>query len=260
MDSLVLHVHDIHNYVDRLKYNRYFSLAGYSDAEWYCMFGVREGSTTGLGQVLSREHGKKLTDIMQRRQNDLRFLFSIPVCLWRLPEFAHNRINNFLLERGIEIEAYERDIILDDLAKEAGLFPLIEQLQKMNVVVIGNKNLKGLNFLEYKQFVEISSPNFHLEDGGIEKVVEKVIGWPDYYGPGVVYLVSAGVSAAVIIDQLHDEIPNAFFIDCGSIWDAFVGIGEQRDWRAKLYANPRMYNKWKRTNLEGGKTPFNYED
>jgi len=63
---------------------------------------------------------------------------------------------------------------------------------------------------------------------------------------------SAGVSAAVIIDKLHDEIPDSFFIDCGSIWDAFARVGAQRAWRGKLYENDKAYDQWVRKNIYGG--------
>jgi hypothetical protein len=71
------------------------------------------------------------------------------------------------------------------------------------------------------------------------------------YGKSAVYCVSAGVSAAIIIDQLHDTLPDSCLLDCGSIWDAFVGIGGQRQWRAELYANPKAWERWKRKNLYG---------
>ncbi|GAG77896.1 unnamed protein product, partial [marine sediment metagenome] len=158
------------------------------------------------------------------------------------------------LDNYINIEAYERDMILDDLARDAGLFPLINQLQKMDVVIIGPRPLRRLHFLNRKHFVQISSPNLHLEFkqdrkrlSGIDWAVEDAL----EYGKPAVYLVSAGVSAAVIIDRLHDEIPDSFFIDCGSIWDAFVGIGEQREWRANLYDNPIALAEWEGRNLYG---------
>lgn len=252
MDSLVIHNFTIDYYIDRLKNNRYFSLAGYSDAEWYSILGKRLGTTTGLGQMLDGGHGDKLADVLRRRQHDLRFLFSIPSCLWDLPLLCHYEINNFLLKEGIEIEAFERDIILDDLARDAGLFPFIQQLQKMNVVVVGNKHLRGLDFLNYKYFVEISSPNLHLDESELKTAINDAVNYPGTLkGNSCVFLVSAGVSAAIIVDKLHGAIPNSFFIDCGSIWDAFVGIGGQREWRANLYSNPEKWKDWIRSNLYG---------
>lgn len=246
-----IHEMPISYYVNRLKTNDYFSFAGYSDAEWYCILGIREGDKSGLGQIFSKEHGCRLEEVIRRRCNDPRFLFAIPKCLWELPHFCKESIDIFLRRRHIQLEGYERDMVTDRLAENADLFPLINQLRRMSTVIIGNKHLRKLNEItfRYDHFVEIGSPNLHLEPNGIERAVEQA----KAYGQPAAYLVSAGVSAAVIIDMLHDAIPNSFFIDCGSIWDAFVGIGEQRTWRKTLYTHPSKYRRWLKKNLEGGK-------
>ena len=236
-------------YVDRLRIGNYFSFAGYSDAEWFSILHFRLGSTTGLGQVLDGPTGDKLLDILKRRQNDPRFLVAVPGCLWERECFLNiqtgTNINAILAENNIQLEFYERDMITDDLAAEAGLYPLIHQLQEMKVAIIGNPHLRRLDFLNYDRFFEVGFPNFHLEVGGIKRVVAEV----STYGCSAVYLVSAGISAALIIDQLHDTVQDSFLIDCGSIWDAFVGIGGQRKWRSDLYNNPQKLEEWIRRNL-----------
>ena len=240
----------IHFFIDKMKSGEYFSQAGYSDAEWYCMLNVRGGEKTGLGQVLSNSHGARLTEILVRRRNDSTFIVAVPQCLFRLPQFDGNRtIDIFLRRRRLATDNWcERDMITDSIAEKGKLFPLISQLVTMPVVIIGNRHLKGLDFLQYKNFVEISSPNLHLEPNGIERAVEEAV---THYSPGTIYLVSAGVSAAVIIDKLHDITPKSFKFDCGSIWDAFVGIGAQREWRANLYADEKAYEIWVRRNITG---------
>ena len=234
-------------YVRKLEKGNYFAFPGYSDAEWFSMMGIREGQKTGLGQLMTREHGRRLLDVMRRRVDDPKWLFAVPECLWRIPQFEKTSIDSFLQEEGIDLKyAYERDMVLDDLARDAGLYPLIKQLQEMDTVVIGPKELeKPLTFLDYKAFIPITSPNLHMEKGGIEHAVVRALGYD------AVYLISAGVSAPVIIDQLYKDNPNAFYIDCGSIWDAFAGIGGQRTWRADLYGDSFKLQEWKRKNLYG---------
>lgn len=244
----------IYHYIGWLKEGRFFSFAGFSDAEWYCILGLYQGEKSGLGQVIDAAHGQRLLDVLKRRQKDEgKFLIAVPKCLWRgrpndgVTGLADGEIDWFLGRHDIRIEGWERDMVLDDLARDAGLHPFIHQLRYMPVAVIGPAPLRGLAFLKYRHFVEISTPNLHMEPGGIEQAIESA----KSYGRSGVYLVSAGVSAAVIIDGLHDAIPDSWFIDCGSIWDAFVGIGGQREWRAKLYADPEALEKWKHDNLHG---------
>lgn len=234
-------------YINRLRRGMSFCFPGYSDAEFYSMMGVRAGDTSGLGQVLDPTHGKRLIDVMRRRQKDPKWFFAIPKCLWSLPVFEAYSIDTFLREQGIQIEGYERDMVLDDLARDAGLFPFITQLQQMDTVIIGPEPLQNaLGFLDYKEMIEITSPNLHMTEAGIEFAAERGYKYQD-----VVFLISAGVSAPCIIDLLYENNPDNTYIDCGSIWDAFAGIGGQRQWRANLYANPDKLNSWRRKNVHG---------
>ena len=234
----------------------HFSFAGFSDAEWYCMMGVRIGERTGLGQTINAAHGRVLLDVLKRRQYNKRFLFAIPKCLWQMPGFAEGQIDWFLGRKDISIEGYERDMVLDDAARDAELYPFIRQLQDMKTVMIGPDPLRCMGkLLGLKAFVEIPTPNLHMTQRGIFEAVTQTL---DIGLMNCVYLISAGVSAASIIDQLHDKITNSWFIDCGSIWDAFAGIGGQREWRSILYGNKTKCDEWKHLNLEG-KHGVNYE-
>jgi len=242
--------HPAEYYIDRMKTGNYFSLSSYSDAEWFCVLNHRLGCETGLGQTLDGKTGERLLDVLRRRNSDTKFLFSMPKVVFIMQDgkgvSMEKRINDLIPEQK---EFFEKESIGDDLAEEGNgsLHPFIKQLQSMSVVTIGNAALKGLDFLHPKLHVSTSCPNLHMEEQGIERAAREAID----YGKSGVYLVSAGVSAPLIIDQLHDEIPDSFFIDCGSIWDAFVGIGGQREWRAELYENPERLEKWKKENVYG---------
>lgn len=268
--SVRIHEKPITWYCDRLYNGDWFAQVGYSDAEWCCILGLREGEKTGLGQVLTSEHGKRLLDVLQRRHKDPRWLFAVPKCLFDMSRsiFSDGCIDWFLGQQGITVEGYERDMITDDLARTAGLYPLVNQLREMerwsghrqslggrpmSIGMIGPgylSKLSEMNLFPIRHFVEIETPNLHLSPHGIEDAVHQVI----HYGSRTthVWLVSAGVSAAVIIDRLYDRLPaGSYFMDCGSIWDAFVGAGGQREWRAELYADPVKLADWIRRNING---------
>ncbi len=253
-NKMLIHPESINHYMNWIREGQHFAFAGFSDAEWYSILGMKHGMTTGLGQTISYEHGKKLFDIIKRRHTEKWFLFAVPKVLWTMPGFAEGQIDWFLGKNDIVLEGYERDMVTDDLAREAGLFPLINRLKYMKVCVIGNKDLRNLKpqVVNYDYFVEISSPNLHLEPNGIERAIQQARMWGNNVnGDHLIYIVSAGVSAACIIDGLWGSVPPAWMMDCGSIWDAFVGIGGQREWRAELYKNPAMLEKWKFDNLCG---------
>jgi hypothetical protein len=110
--------------------------------------------------------------------------------------------------------------------------------------------LKPVAELMGAKFVGIESPNLHMTDRGIDNAYSETI-LRTNWSQDSLFLVSAGVSAAVIIDRLYDELPNNFYFDCGSMWDAFVGIGGQREWRQELYNNPTELERWKHDNTNG---------
>lgn len=238
-------------YVDRLRTGIHFAFAGYSDAEWYCILRYEMGKATGLGQILHAPTGDLLFEVLKTRHKDSNFLFAVPKVLWTMEDCVAvgigPSIETLLADYKIRMNFHERDMVTDSLASRADLFPLINQLRQMNTVVIGPRELRGLDFLEYNHFVEISSPNLHLQTNGVENAISDAL----EYGKPAVYLVSAGVSAALIIDGLYDKARDSFFLDCGSIWDAFVGIGGQRAWRGKLLSDPLKLEQWKHDNVCG---------
>ncbi len=237
-------------YINRLKTGDSFAMVGYSDGEWFSIIEHHLEQLTAFGQVIHRYTGRLLLDVMHRRQAEGKFLFSVPDCMWKPGEFVDakidERIESKLKHAGIDVPFYERDMVFDDLAMAAGLYPFIHELRQHKVVVIGNEALRGITFLNYKKFVGVSAPNLHLEHGGIDRAVEEAA----TFGSTGVYLVCAGLSAPLIIDKLYEVYPNSFIIDCSSIWDAFVGLGGQRPWREELFADPGALLQWKKDNLK----------
>jgi len=246
---LKFHRHPVDYYVQRLQNKEHFAFPGYSDAEWFCILGHDTHKTTGQGQQLDDATGRRLLRIIKRRCLDSRFLFAVPECMWHLEDFQSAnipfRIQRELEINSIEVEFYERDMVLDDLAEHAGLAPWIRQLRKMRAVMIGNAHLREIDFLRIQRFIEIPPVNLHLDEAAMSDVINQA---KDINGVQV-FLFSAGIASAILIDGIADHQPNSSLIDCGSIWDAFVGIGGQREWRRKLYKDPEAHRRWLDANL-----------
>jgi hypothetical protein len=236
-------------YTRRIKVGNFFAFPGYSDAEWICIFGGRT-ERSGLGQILDGNHGTRLLDVLCKRHKDPRWLIAVPQILYSIPSFDSARMDKVLDELSMRFTAYERDMVTDDLAAAGGIYPLVKAIRNYpgNTVYIGNSQLEPIKEqVGFKQFVGVASPNLHMLEGGIEDAVARA----STAGDETLYVVGAGVSAAIIIDQLYDKFPNSYCFDCGSMWDALVGIGRQRSWRRQLYDNPEALEAWKRKVLTG---------
>jgi len=224
-------------YIDRLQRKDYFSLPGYGDSEWLSITGTNIGSLSGLGQLHSEKIGAMLRKTL--RTPDPTYLRATAKIIQTLPVW--DNIQKYIREHHeADGDYYERDMITDDLAAAGGLYPLIEQLRKMHVVLIGNPSLENIDFLNVQKFIPISTPNFYEEMYGIKWVVREIL---EYNQPAV-YIFSAGMSAAVMIRELHGKIPGSFLLDLGSMFDAFTGAGAQRQWRRDLYTHPEQYETW----------------
>jgi len=233
-------------YLQRLQNKEYFSFPGYSDAEWFAILGGREGKETAAGQVWTKEIGKELLKALKAHRGDPTFMPAFPKIMKGYSEFSE--IEDLLYKHGLhEMNFYERDIVTDDLAADAGLAPFIKELRNHDVYLVGNITMRGLHFLNPKRhFITKTLYNFHLEESGIVKIVSRI---QDFGKPGV-YLFSVGMSDAVMISHLHKQMKDSFLIDCGSIWDAFVGMGGNRTWRQELYADPKKWVEWITKNLK----------
>ena len=249
--------HPVDFYINKLKNNEYFSMPGFSDAEWLAMEKTRIrpdennglGNRTGGGQLYTETIGNQLTDAM--RIYDDNYYKMIPLGMWEEKWiYGKDRMERFLSENGIEPpwEFYERDEVTDVLASRAGIGPWIQQLRQMDVVFVSNSFVRNIDyFMPYKHFIEIPKLDVYTEDGWLEKYSRQILD----YGKPAVYVFAAGFAAAPLISAVHGKIPNSFFLDLGSIWDCFVGIGNQRGWRKELYDDLDKWQMWLDTVLEG---------
>lgn len=216
-------------YVDRLASGPRFSQGMYGDGEWICIFGREIGRCNAENTIYTASLCNELRQSLQFK-HDGSFFFSVPASLETYGRFGEQ------IDRVTRMEFVDKDVWDHDV--RVGLFgPLIAQLQKMKVCIISNANLRRLEFLRYSEFIELSYPNCYPE---IEDAARRAIA----LGSGWVHLISAGLPAALLAQRIHAAVPDAFALDLGSVWDAFVGIGAQRGWRSELYADPKRYAAW----------------
>lgn len=197
-------------YVDKLKNGERFSIARYGDGEMYCMRGRKGGNSNGCEYY--PELRESLIESMEW-QHDPTFIYGMQRVLMQDRE---------IMERDYPLVDWHDTEIFGEAVAQGKLYPLIDQLRKMNVVIIGNESIKPIQvLLGAKKFIQVPKMNafksppklFPLEDN-------------------TVYLFSCGMAANVFVAQLHG-LNNNWYIDVGHIWDPFVGNMSRCDLEGK---------------------------
>lgn len=219
-------------YINKLNNDEYFSLGMYGDGEFQCIANslVGEGFKKNCeGTLYTKELSEAMAESLKFKSDN--FFFS--AC-------KMEGVDRMLKLLGVEIEFHEKDMWHKAMYMSE-LKPLIDVLKTKNLCIISNKMLRNLSFLNYDHFIEIDYPNCFSQ---LDEITQKVL---DYSKEGV-YLFACGIPATLFVQKLHGKISNSWFLDLGSIWDGFVGIGGQRPARRELYENPEKWKDWYKKN------------
>lgn len=238
-----LNNYPIQFYIDKIEANEYFNLGHYGDGEWQCIFNKWKGSFNQNCE--GTKYTKELTEDMVKSLQ-----FKQPNFYFATDDFALSGMQNYnhmiddvqkILK--IDIPFVNKHVWHKEMC-DANLTGFIKALLKKNVVIVSNKMLRGLTFLKYDKFVEIGYPNCYAD---LERATQECL---DYGKPGV-YIFACGIPATLFVQKLHGRIPNSWFLDLGSIWDSFVGIGGQRPTRREWYLHPEEWKEWRDKILDG---------
>src|SRR6185295_2840841 len=112
-------------YVDKLKKGQKFSLARYGDGEFLCMWGKKGENSNGCRY--SPELREALLNTMNHK-DDSGFIYGMQRVLPQDMKRA---------EKEYAVDWYDSEVFGEAVA-QGKLYPLIEQLKKMDLVVIGN--------------------------------------------------------------------------------------------------------------------------
>jgi len=212
-------------YVKLLKSNKPFSFSRFGDAEWAAIldyFGSKSGyaffpgGTNSDGGTFFPEMCEELRHIVLNPGDYMYGMLDVAM------KFLGDKINTFIAKNDIDISWYEGNLFVG-ASCTGNLFPLIQQLRKMKVVVIGDKKLKKLNekVFSYDHFIEIPSNNCYLRK---DKIKQEIL---DYYhkkGPAV-FSFTAAATTNILIHELFPVMGrDSWLIDFGTLWDVFVGV------------------------------------
>ena len=219
-------------YVDRLKNNKYFSFIRYGDGEWATLFGGAKRVSCGLQSVNKWIHTDMLESLIAH--------VGAPGLIFGMQHYAARKfkkyIKIFLCRHKLEgISWLEADVF--HYASRAGLlYPLIEQLRTMKVVIVGPPFLRMIKdgIFNYSAFVEVPRKNCYTYQ---ESIKSSVLAIHEKFRENVVYSFCCGPLAETLILRLHEKMPGNFLIDFGSLWDIFCGRRSRGYTRRKTYTD-----------------------
>jgi hypothetical protein len=135
-------------------------------------------------------------------------------------------------------------VVWEDAVRAGEAAPLLSFLARSDALLIGHPSLRRAGFFDPDKFVEIPARNAF---GSHEATLAKALA----SGRHDVYVVCAGLGAVPLCMALRERWPDATFLDLGSTFDVFAGLGATRGWRAELYADPARLADLRRRNLAG---------
>jgi hypothetical protein len=221
-------------YVSMLRDLRPFSFSRFGDGEWSAILS-KPGENCD-GHRFFPDLGSDLRDSLV---NGKGYYYGMQI---RAIKAMGKEIRGFLQRHGTTIDWHDADVF--HYANNAGtLFPLVQQLREMKVVVVGPAHLRGLDgsVFPYDGFIEIPPKNCYLDK---ENIFRKISDYHEKSGSAAaVYAFSASMTTNVLIHRLYPAMGAAsWLIDFGSLWDVYVGVKsrsgyEKEDWSARIRKN-----------------------
>jgi len=219
-------------HISKLKKKEYYSFVRWGDAEIKALLDDH-GRAGGRNKYkLSPQLKKEMNQALLKYYEEPTLTFSCP---FRMLKIMNKHSCKWLEEHKL-IKIKWVDCTAFKGASNLGtLFPLIRELRKQKIIVIGPSFLRNLGkekVFNYLDFIEINPKTGYLD----RTIISQVLKCRKKYGDGLLYSFSMGPGTNVCIPNLHHEMSKNFLIDFGSVWDIFCGE------RSRKYMNPQLYS------------------
>lgn len=179
-----------------------FAFSRWGDGEW---LNIRKSPGSNCdGNLYYHDLGDALAEIVETRKD---YILGFQDTQWRLP----SDVDKYPDQDWVDADVFHK------ASMENRLQPLMDSLQSRRIVYIGNKDLKGLPFID--EFIEIPESNVWLEREQVLKSIKETINSE----VSKVYCFSAGMATNVFIDRLWKYNREQTYIDVGSVFDPYVG-------------------------------------
>jgi len=224
----------IEDYVWLLERGLPFTVARYGDGEWSCILG-RVGRNAQGEDYLPELREALIETLLHPRLTFYGLSPGRKLC---------REANDWMLhEPGLSPRLRWAPVeVLADANLAGVLGPFIAALGKYQIVLVGPSHLRPLDVLAPVAFVEVPLPNAFLAvDETVARVREAVR--KAFRGPWpIVVCWSAGMATAVGMHRVANGI-GVTQIDCGAIWDPYVGVQSRKNYRADWFQERMAKNR-----------------
>jgi hypothetical protein len=225
-------------YVGLLAAQTPFSFSRFGDGEWSAIFGAAGANCDG--HEYFPELGRDLRDAIVK---PLPYFYAMQP---RALKTEGARIAAFLSENGIRMHWHDSDVF-HEANRTGRLYPLVDQLRRMTVVLIGPASLRAIDpaVFPVSHFIEIPPVNCYEKK---HDILSEIVRHAETAGASpVVYAFSASMTANVLIHDLYPRLGDrSWFIDFGSLWDVYAGVN------SRLYFKQGNWDTKKKKNLGTG--------
>lgn len=216
-------------YLEKLKKGEHFSMTRYGDGEFKAMLSPNPKKKNYSGHHF---YPRMVVEMMRALYKGYHQENHFVSCRRNTIRFAPDYIQN-------ENFQWEDCDWFIKAADRGELYPLVEQLRKMKVVVIGSKELLGGGRRIFENSVAetvevplkdawlaIAGDPIHV---GRKIILDELLVLSDRLGDDVVYSFSASFLTKTLIVDLHEQRPNNWFLDFGSLWDPYAGFISRKE-------------------------------
>jgi len=234
-------------HISRLKNREYYSFVRWDHNPINALV-----FTSGLqkkGPALRLKFSPELNHRMQialsKYYEEKDLIFSCPRSIWQIMNLYGK---TWMEKHNLWNIDWVESTVFKGASNYGTLFPLIEELRKHKIIVIGSSLLKLLSksVFKYIDFIEIH-PTVGWNDPSISK---RILSCKQKYGNDILYAFSAGIGSCLLICNLHQSMSENFLIDFGSVWDNFCGKFSRGYMKPLRYPKSRLWRNLGRSEEE----------
>ena len=246
--SLTVHVRcePVAWYVEKLEKEESFTSLLYGDGEFMVADGEHIGQTLAFSEVVTEQLYNEMvaslldpgTDII--RGTDPNLVNHESYGGSDLDSFRKvgQRIDKLLTKLNLSIPWFD-GVMWDRASREGELGPLIRALWRRQTVIVGNARLRPFAEEYLGWLLAIPSEN---AVSCLDQLEGALTEWADR-ADHPVFVLCMGLGAIPLAMRLRRAVLGCTVLDLGSNFDVFAGIGEQRGWRAEMYANKQLWQE-----------------